>query len=371
MAERQAISGEQIRQALQGASQLRSFFIPNVRPTGRQLGRGSYGTVEELEIDGLVCAGKKLYDVLIDPENQGAQRMVEKYYNECRLLSDLHHTNIVQFLGICFLPDSWLPVLVMERLQRSLDEFLENTADIPLSTKVSILQDVARGLLYLHNRRPSVIHRDLSARNVLLTSAMTAKIADLGNSRIADIPPGQLAQTMTQGIPGTLVYMPPEVSDEDHKYGPSLDMFSFGHLSLFVAIQVFPEKLLKPTYQDHRTKKLKARNELERRGQYIDILHQKFPQRHPLVVLIKGCLEYEPVKRPTARQALERLEETRAPVHDPSSDLNRLQLEKEAEVQQIPQLRPKLEQRGSELHVLEGRVGSGRVGRQMCVWVGG
>ena len=199
MARRQAIPGEQVRQALQGAPQLRPFIIPNVRPTGRQLGGGSYGTVEELEMDGLVCAGKKLYDALIDPENQGAQRMVEKYYNECRLLSDLRHPHIVQFLGICFLPDSRLPVLVMERLQGSLDELLENTADIPLSTKVSILQDVARGLVYLHHRSPSrsVIHRDLSARNVLLNSAMTAKIADLGNSRIADIPPGQLAQTVT------------------------------------------------------------------------------------------------------------------------------------------------------------------------------
>ena len=349
MARRQAIPEGQVRQALQGAPQLRSFIIPNVRPTGRQLGGGSYGTVEELEIDGLVCAGKKLYDVLIDPENQGAQRMVDKYYNECRLLSDLRHPHIVQFLGICFLPDSRLPVLVMERLQGSLDELLENTADIPLSTKVSILQDVARGLVYLHHHSPSVIHRDLSARNVLLNSAMTAKIADLGNSRIADIPPGQLAQTMTRGIPGTLVYMPPEALGSTQRYGPPLDMFSFGHLTLFTAIQTFPEDLLTPTYHDPHTNQLKARSELERQGQYIDILHQKFSPRHPLVVLIKGCLEYEPVKRPTARQALERLGEMRATVRDPYSDLNRLQLEtslteKETEVQHLPQLRSELEQ---------------------------
>ena len=341
--------GEQIQQALQDAPQLCSFIIPNVRPTGKQLGGGSYGTVEELEIDGLVCAGKKLYDTLIDPENQGTQRMVEKYYEECRLLSDLRHPHIVQFLGICFLPDSRLPVLVMERLQGSLDELLESTADIPLSTKISILQDVARGLVYLHHHNPSVIHRDLSARNVLLNSAMTAKIADLGNSRIADTRPGQLAYTMTRGIPGTLVYMPPEALGSSQRYGPLLDMFSFGHLTLFTAIQVFPKDLLTPTYHDPHTNQLKARSELERRGQYINILYQKFGQRDPLVVLIKGCLEYEPVKRPTARQALERLGEMRATVHDPYSGLNRLQLEKflaekEADVQQIPLLRSELEQ---------------------------
>ena len=344
-----------LRQALQDAPQLRSFIIPNVRPTGRHLGGGSYGTVEELEIDGLVCAGKKLYDALIDPENQGAQHMVDKYYNECRLLSDLHHPHIVQFLGICFLPDSRLPVLVMERLQGSLDELLENTADISLSIKISILQDVARGLVYLHHRSPAVIHRDLSARNVLLTLALTAKIADLGNSRITNIPPGQLSQTMSQLVqtmtqtPGTTVYMPPEVHSSNPRYGPPLDMFSFGHLTLFTAIQVFPKDLLTPTYHDTRTNRVKGRSELERRGRYIDVLHEKFDKRHPLVVLIEGCLEHKPSKRPTARQALERLREISARVCDPYSDFNRAQLEKclaekEAHIQQIPLLRSELEQ---------------------------
>ena len=175
MARRQAIPGEQSQQALLGAPQLRSFIIPNVKLTGRQLDGGSYGTVE---INGLVCAGKKLYDAFIDPKNQGTQRMVDKYYNECRLLSNLRHPHIVQFLGICFLPNSRLPVLMMG----SLHELLENTANISLSIKVSILQDVARGLVYLYYRSPRLIHRDLSAQNILLTSDMTAKIADLGSS---------------------------------------------------------------------------------------------------------------------------------------------------------------------------------------------
>ena len=117
MARRQAIPGEQSQQALLGAPQLRSFIIPNVKLTGRQLDGGSYGTVE---IDGLVCAGKKLYDAFIDPKNQGTQHMVDKYYNECRLLSDLRYPHIVQFLGICFLPDSRLPVLVMDSLHELL-----------------------------------------------------------------------------------------------------------------------------------------------------------------------------------------------------------------------------------------------------------
>ena len=36
--------------------ELSSFIVPNVVPTGRELGRGAYGSVEEVEIPGAVCA---------------------------------------------------------------------------------------------------------------------------------------------------------------------------------------------------------------------------------------------------------------------------------------------------------------------------
>ena len=152
-------------------------------------------------------------------------------------MAELRHPHIVQFLGLCFLEGSALPVLVMERLDSSLDELLEGAPGLPLALKRSLLADVARGLLYLHTRNPPVVHRDLSARNVLLTSSLVAKISDLGNARIVNLRPGQLARTLTH-LPGTMVYMPPEAFDEWSRYGPRLDIFSFGHLTLFTLTQV-------------------------------------------------------------------------------------------------------------------------------------
>ena len=223
--------------ALRNHPYLQRFLIPNVRPTGRQLGVGSYGSVEELEVSGVVCAGKKIHETLIEQGNFDAENIASKYVEECQLMSDLRHPHLVQFLGVCFLPDSTLPVLVMERLLTSLDDLLEHNPNIPLSLKRSILADVSKGLVYLHSRSPPVIHRDLSAKNVLLNSAMVAKISDLGNSRIVTFQPGQLARTLSR-IPGTMVYMPPEAMETTSKYGPSLDSFSFGHLSLFTITQV-------------------------------------------------------------------------------------------------------------------------------------
>ena len=152
-------------------------------------------------------------------------------------MSGLRHPNITLFVGVCFLPNSTLPVLVMERLSGSLDSLLETISNIPLPLKRSMLEDVATGLVYLHQHSPQIIHRDLTAKNVLLTMYYTAKITDFGNSRIVDLQPGQLARTMSQ-LPGTWTYMPPEALEVSSRYGPSLDMFSFGHLALFVALQV-------------------------------------------------------------------------------------------------------------------------------------
>ena len=185
----------------------------------------------------LTCAGKKLHEVLIEAGNDGVDGVVHKYLKECQLMSSLRHPNITQFLGLCFLPGTQLPLLVMERLETSLDDLVEHIPNLPLSLKRSVLEDVASGLLYLHDRPSPVIHRDLTSKNVLLTSSLVAKITDMGNSRIVDLRGGQMARTLSK-LPGTFVYMPPEARDDAHRYGPSLDIFSFGHLALYTLTQV-------------------------------------------------------------------------------------------------------------------------------------
>ena len=154
-----------------------------------------------------------------------------------QVMAEMRHPHVVQFLGLCYLEGSALPVLVMEKLDSSLDHLLETSPNLPLPLKLSLLTDVARGLVYLHTRNPPVVHRDLSARNVLLTSAMVAKISDLWNVRIVNLLPGQLTRTLTS-IPETQVHMPSESFDEGSRYGPRLDIFSFGHLALYTLTQV-------------------------------------------------------------------------------------------------------------------------------------
>lgn len=238
-----------------------------------------------------------------------------KFAREFLILSGLSHPNIVHYHGVTFVPQSTLPVLVMERLQIDLHHYLEGfhscTQKLLVSSQVAILSNIASGLDYLH--RESVIHRDLTAKNVLLTHNCIAKISDFGNSRVID--PNSAVDPMT-ARPGTVIYMPPEaLYGTVTRYTNKLDVFSFGCLALFTASQTFPVEVLPPTYQVYVNgrPKLQARTEVERRREYFD----KLEHEHSLTDLIRQCLSNAPEERPHAGKLLEHLGQL--PVSDPPS----------------------------------------------------
>ena len=255
-------------------------------------------------------------------------------------MSQLHHPHIVQFLGVCYLPGAQLPVLLMEKLQTSLDNLLETSPTIPIDIKVHLLTGTGRGVVYLHSRTPPIAHRDLSAKNILVDNGLNAKIADLGVSRIVNIQPGRLAASMTQ-MPGTGVYMPPEAAQEEGvtRYNTAIDIFSFGVVSLFTLTQTFPKDLKPATYQDPATRRLVARSEIERREHYIQPAKAALGETHPLVQLTLNCLEFDQEDRPSAVVVLRGLEEvgTTLPQNCTQTKLELIQqvAVKEEKIQQV------------------------------------
>ena len=68
-----------------------------------------------------------------------------------------------------------------------------------------------------------------------------------------------------------------------------------------------------------------GRTEVERRDEYIKLLHQQLEEHHPLVHLVKRCLEDEPSERPSAKELLQQLEGMRAQIEDPYEHLTKLE----------------------------------------------
>ena len=206
-----------------------SYRLSGVRLTEEEFGRGSYAVVLRLEYRGLKCAGKQLYPVLYE---QGVGDTVRRFEEECRLLAQMRHPNIVQFIGVYFEEGSHVPILVMDFLPTTLARCIDTYGVLPEEISYSILHDVALGLYHFHSQTPPIIHRDLSANNVLLTPNMTAKISDLGVARILNLTPQQMSR-MTS-TPGTPAYMPPEAMRANPRYDARMDEFSYGILMIHV-----------------------------------------------------------------------------------------------------------------------------------------
>ena len=314
---------------LQEYPDLRPFVLTNVRPTGRLIGSGSYGSVEEVEMPGATCAAKKIHNFFQDPSRvppEGIEKTLGEFVRECGLMSTLRHPHIVQFLGVYLLPGSRVPALVMERLDTSLHDVLDpepppfTKTFIPVSLKCSILHDIVNGLCFLHSHSPHIIHRDLSAKNILLTRGMVAKISDLGMARIV---PSLRAATMTKA-PGASIYMPPEALEDESRYDVTIDIFSFGVLAILVLSQTFP-KPLAAAYMNP-SKVMVGRTELQRRESYMQQIVSQLKEGSPLIEMIQKCLSNLPGERPAVDAVIQLVREARAETNDSEYDVNKLAL---------------------------------------------
>jgi len=261
-------------------------------------GSGSYGSIHLIEVNGVPCIAKRLHDILVgrgqaEVVNKVQKQSIEQLFRrECVFLSRLRHPNIVQFMGVHCGQDQSDLTLIMECLPMDLAKCLEQYPNIPLPIKISVLLDVSYGLLHLHSQMPPIIHRDLTAANILLTSDMKAKIADLGVSKILDLHP--LHGALQTAGPGALAYMPPEALKRVPAYDTKLDDFSFGVVMLYVANQEFPMA------EDRSTPEAVQKQEthIEKRRDWVD----QVGKSHPLYELITACLQDVPDRRPTTSE---------------------------------------------------------------------
>ena len=283
---------------------LQDCIIDNIH-FGEQIGNGANGRILEARWEGVTVAVKEIHSIFMYVSEPQFVSFKRSFMRECEQSSRLRHPNIVRFFGIYYPPNARVPSLVMERLHCSLTKLLEETPDITIGRKLSIICDVARGLRYLHARAPPIIHRDLSSNNVLISKRMEGKIGDLGTARLVDTS----KQSQMTKAPGTVVFMPPEALEDSLviRYGKELDVFSFGCVMLHTLSHQWPTPL-PAVVTDPETGVVKGGwSEVERRSNYFDRIDRSIAG--VLTPLIESCLNNLSKKRTSIMRVCDQLED--------------------------------------------------------------
>ncbi|EQC29802.1 TKL protein kinase [Saprolegnia diclina VS20] len=268
--------------------------------------KGGYGVVFHATFGKQDVAMKQLL-----PSKAKDSSAIQDFMNEIRLCARLEHPKIVKFVGISWSTLQDLAVLSefmsngdvtglirKERKKPEGSRLLQWYSDgVFPATKTSIAADTADALVYLHSFQPTVIHRDLKSKNVLLSETWEAKLSDFGISRVTS-----LEESMTSNI-GTIAWIAPEVLTGG-RYTEKADIYSFGVLMAELDTLQVP-------YADMLGKSKENGFSNARLAMMVSegALQPSFTESMPseLLALARECLSFHDNDRPSAVQLSYRL----------------------------------------------------------------
>jgi TPR repeat protein len=137
--------------------------------------------------------------------------------------------------------------IILERMNFSLHHLLkflkEQGKSLNLKQKHKILEDVAKGIQYIHNEI-KIVHKDIKPENILinyLNGEFNAKICDFGISKQLSPNVTTTFQTFLTGNPimCTPMYTPPEFIS-NNQISRSSDIYSFGCVMYLMILEKLP-----------------------------------------------------------------------------------------------------------------------------------
>ena len=283
---------QRLHDALAGVQQLESFPHMATREISPwkvtrdeveildEVDRGAWGCVYQGRFQGQVVGIKSPHHQLLN------EHTIQRLQREVQIMAKIRHPNLLQFIGVVF--DDQAPLIVMELLDINLRKAYQNER-LSDASKLPIFRDVAYALHFLHEQQDPIIHRDVSAPNVLLeglpNGMFRAKVSDFGSANLA-----RQAQTMGEGA---IIYAAPETFPQAHNpdtlplpQTTKIDVYSYGILLCEVIVQEQPDPNL---------------------VQYNRMLKQVKQQWLPVHELILSCTKREAVDRLTMAQVLRKL----------------------------------------------------------------
>ena len=77
------------------------IILYDVKPTGKEIGRGAYGRVFEVDYQGTLCAAKEVHELLLQySQGDALRKITTDFLNESQIWSTIRHPCVVQFLGM-------------------------------------------------------------------------------------------------------------------------------------------------------------------------------------------------------------------------------------------------------------------------------
>ena len=251
--------------------------------TSHELGRGGWGVVMQGTFRENTVAVKFPHKDILN------QRLLDRLRRETRMMLQVQHPNLIGIIAAVFDEAANRlrspPIIITELLDINLRQCYQR-GRLQAANRMPVFLDVAYGLHYLHDRQEPIIHRDVSAPNVLLKALPNgmwrAKVSDFGSANLARL-------SMTAGE-GAIIYTPPEAFPQMDPKSPripqttKIDVYSFGVLMCEVITAEQPDP---------------------------DIYHERLEQVRrssiPMHGLIVRCTDRSPDKRPTMAAVIDDL----------------------------------------------------------------
>jgi len=183
------------------------------------IGKGQYGFVYKGKCRGMTVAVKVPLKQDLTP---AARESLEK---EVNIMSNLYHPNVCLFMGAC-LEDNAIRI-VSELMSGDLSKLLENKEDKSrFSTRLSWALEAAKGISWMHAKKPPIIHMDIKPDNILFDSDGRIKVCDFGFSAFKIGTQSNISKPT-----GTPLFMAPEIlcarSTTPTKVTEASDVYSF------------------------------------------------------------------------------------------------------------------------------------------------
>ncbi|XP_030456083.1 probable LRR receptor-like serine/threonine-protein kinase At1g06840 isoform X2 [Syzygium oleosum] len=266
-----------------------------------QVGQGGYGKVYK----GNLCDNTV---VAIKRAQEGSLQGQKEFLTEIKLLSRLHHRNLVSLVGYC--DEEGEQMLVYEFMPNgTLGDWISGKTKeyLNFGMRLRIALGSAKGILYLHTEaNPPVFHRDIKASNILLDSRLTAKVADFGLSRLAPVldDEGTVPHHVSTIVKGTPGYLDPEYF-LTHKLTDKSDVYSLG--------VVFLELLTGMQPISHGKNIVREVNMAHQAGMIFSIIDNRmgsYPSEciERFIALALMCCHDNPEKRPSMLDVVRELE---------------------------------------------------------------